>query len=418
MSTKTANQWVRITKTVVDRMPVPTTGQSFLRDPELKGFGIRATSKGTKSFIFEKRVSGRVRRMTIGRYGELTVEQARRQAKILCGQIALGTDPIAERQQARVRATALGEAYHDFQRARKDLKPKTLYDYDRIMKTVFTDWQKKPITAITKRMVAKRHRELGETRGEHHANLSMRVLRTVLNFAQATYDDGNGRSLLLENPVSVLSQTRAWYRQERRRTVIKAYQLHTWYQAVQSLKASEEPDTSHAVADWLTLLLFTGLRRMEGLTLRWEHVDLEARTLTIPEPKNREPLELPLSDFIFDLFSKRLLGAENGYVFPGREGKGHLIEPKRPIRNVIERSGVHFIPHDLRRTFITVAESLNISPYSIKRLVNHKMSSDVTAGYIVMDVERLRKPMQSITDFLLRAINPPENVVTPIKVKC
>jgi hypothetical protein len=58
--------------------------------------------------------------------------------------------------------------------------------------------------------------------------------------------------------------------------------------------------------------------------------------------------------------------------------------------------------HDLRRTFITVAESLDISVYAVKRLVNHKMNNDVTAGYIVSDVERLRKPMQSIADNLLK----------------
>ena len=57
--------------------------------------------------------------------------------------------------------------------------------------------------------------------------------------------------------------------------------------------------------------------------------------------------------------------------------------------------------HDLRRTFITVAESLDISAYAAKRLVNHKMSGDVTAGYIIADVARLRDPMQKITDRLL-----------------
>jgi integrase len=61
-----------------------------------------------------------------------------------------------------------------------------------------------------------------------------------------------------------------------------------------------------------------------------------------------------------------------------------------------------FTLHDLRRTFITVAESLDIPAYAIKRLVNHKLSGDVTAGYIVGDVERLRAPMQRITDYLLR----------------
>ena len=58
--------------------------------------------------------------------------------------------------------------------------------------------------------------------------------------------------------------------------------------------------------------------------------------------------------------------------------------------------------HDLRRAFITIAESLDISAYAVKRLVNHKMSGDVTAGYIIADVERLRKPMQNITDYILK----------------
>jgi hypothetical protein len=58
--------------------------------------------------------------------------------------------------------------------------------------------------------------------------------------------------------------------------------------------------------------------------------------------------------------------------------------------------------HDLRRTFITVADRLDMSAFAIKRLVNHKTSSDVTDGYIVIDAERLRGPMQRVTDYLLR----------------
>lgn len=57
--------------------------------------------------------------------------------------------------------------------------------------------------------------------------------------------------------------------------------------------------------------------------------------------------------------------------------------------------------HDLRRTFITIAESLDIPAYALKRLLNHKMNGDVTAGYIMLDVERLRNPMQMIADHIL-----------------
>lgn len=74
------------------------------------------------------------------------------------------------------------------------------------------------------------------------------------------------------------------------------------------------------------------------------------------------------------------------------------------MAQVTKSSGVHFTIHDLRRTFITIAESLDIPAYALKRLMNHKMSNDVTAGYIIVDVERLRKPMQLITDYILKCM--------------
>ena len=101
MSTFTNNQPVKLTKTVVDKAPIPNSGQSFIRDNSLKGFGLRITSTGTKSFIVEKRINGRVKRQTIGRFGELTVEEARRHAQHLLGQIAIGRDPIAERRKKK-----------------------------------------------------------------------------------------------------------------------------------------------------------------------------------------------------------------------------------------------------------------------------------------------------------------------------
>ena len=163
-------------------------------------------------------------------------------------------------------------------------------------------------------------------------------------------------------------------------------------------------DTVISAADFLRLVLFTGLRKQEALTLQWDQIDLKDKTFRIPDPKNHQPLTLPLSDYLHALLEARVAEAVNGYVFAGREGIGHLVEPKRQVRQVVESSGVQFMVHDLRRTFITIAEGLDIPLYAIKRLVNHKMSGDVTAGYIVSDVERLRGPMQAITDFILDTV--------------
>lgn len=89
-------------------------------------------------------------------------------------------------------------------------------------------------------------------------------------------------------------------------------------------------------------------------------------------------------------------------MFPGEGKGGYIIEPRKRIAKVIASSGISFTIHDLRRSFITYAESLDISAYALKRLLNHKMKSDVTSGYIMTDVERLRRPMQLISDYILK----------------
>jgi hypothetical protein len=88
----------------------PASGQLLVRDQELKGFGLRLTPNGVRSFIVEKRIDGRVKRLTLGRFPELTVEQARKEAQKLLGKIALGLNPLAEREHERLNAVSLEQA--------------------------------------------------------------------------------------------------------------------------------------------------------------------------------------------------------------------------------------------------------------------------------------------------------------------
>lgn len=392
---------VKITKTVIDKTPLPPKGQLFLRDAELKGFGVRIMASGARAFIVEKRVEGKVRRMTIGKYGELTCEQARKAALKLLGQLAIGHNPIAERERERMRGLTLIEVFEDFVKQRS-LKEKTVYDYRRLIEVAFAAWRDRPFVALNKEAVLKLHRSLGTERGEAYGNLAMRFLRSLFNFAIAQYEDAFGRPLITENPVLRLTQTRAWYRTERRQTVIKVWELEPWFGALDSLR-DEGHHEAQCIADFFELLLYTGLRRQEAAQLKWEQVDFKDRSISIKDTKNRVPHILPLSTSALALLERRHQTARNGYVFPGSGKSGHIIEPKRQIARLVALSGVTFTLHDLRRTFITVAESLDIPPYAIKRLVNHKMRNDVTAGYIISDLERLRAPMQKISDFLDRA---------------
>ena len=79
---------------------------------------------------------------------------------------------------------------------------------------------------------------------------------------------------------------------------------------------------------------------------------------------------------------------------------GPLKEPRTAVDRITAQTGITFMLHDLRRTFITIAESLDIPAYALKRLLNHKFSNDVTAGYIVPTTERLREPMQRISNYI------------------
>ena len=394
---------MRINKSNIESLPIPKAikdGQSAQKkyyDDNLKGFGVRVTSGGTKAFFVEKLINKKLNRLTIGRYPEISPDLARKKATELLGQIAMGKDPVAEKRAESMRAITLNDVFQEYLKIRKTLKPKTIGNYTQIINKAFPNWKSKPILSITKDQITKQHEKLGKEHGEAYANLAMRILRALFNFASGQYEDAQGKSLVAENPVKRLSQTRAWYRVERRQTYIKPHELGGWYSALENIE-------NKTLRDYLLLVLLTGLRREEAATLKWEHVDLAAKTFTVVKTKNNEPHTLPLSDFLYNLLSTRYEKKINAYVFPGTGAAGHIIEPRKQMAHVTKASGVHFTVHDLRRTFITIAESLDISSYSLKRLMNHKMSNDVTAGYIIADVERLRKPMQLITDYFLKCM--------------
>lgn len=403
---------MKLTKQVIEKLPTPptiTSGQTSQKryyDEAMKGFGLRITSGGTKAFFIEKLVGKKLCRITIGRYPILTAEMARREAQKLLGQIAMGIDPLAEKRASKMQGVTLKEVFEEYKKVRKDLKRNTIYNYERVFNGPFASWKNKTLLSITKDKISKHHEKIGKEHGEAFANLSMRILRALFNFAASQYEDAQGKSLILENPVKRLSQTRAWYRIEPRKTYIKPHELFPWYQSIKKL-----PNV--ALKDYLILLLFTGLRRQEAATLKWDNVNLNDKTLTIIDTKNHQAHTLPLSDFLYELLAIRHNNKQaSKYVFPGSGAGGYIIEPRKQMNKVIEETKIKFTCHDLRRTFITIAESLDIPAYALKRLLNHKMSGDITARYIMTDAERLRRPMQKITDFLLKLAESME----PIKI--
>jgi len=304
-----------------------------------------------------------------------------------------------DKEEARKRAeksqsVTLENAFQEFLSTRQ-LKARTIKDYQGFMGSTFSDWGKRTIKDITRDMVSRRHKRLGEEIGHAQANQAFRFLRSLFNYCAAKFEDVDGSPLVKFNPVLILTQTRQWFRVNRKQTIIKNKDLPKWFKAVIGLK-------SPAVRDYILTILLTGLRRNEALALDKNMIDLEERTLTLLDTKNNKPFLIPIPDYLHKVLKARIKANPGSkYIFPSRVQGRHMTKPQSGIDEVIKASKVEFCSHDLRRLFVTTAEALDLSPFVIKRLVNHAIGTDTTSGYIVSDLERLRGPIQKIEDKIL-----------------
>ena len=381
---------INFTKSTLEGLPAPEAGRITYKDTKQVGLHLRVSATGVKTFSLLKRVNGKPERVTLGRFPEMTVELARRKATKLSGQIAMGISPSAERRRASIESKTLRDHTDDYIAFKKDLKPSTVRDIKNMFALALNDWLDKPISSITQDMVRERHAKYGSERSKARANVMMRYLRAIIN---AAIDD----DLELEkrgNPVRVLTKKGGWYKIERRKTYIKSHKLGVWLQAVE-----------HMTSDWgdcFLFLLLTGLRRSEAIGLKWEDVDFIDRTFIVRDTKNHSDHELPITDAMMAILARRRLNTDNrsmdSLVFLDADGK-LLGNADCRVKAIERAAGVRATPHDLRRTFASIAESLDISGYSLKRLLNHR-TSDVTDGYVILSMERLRGLMEKISLFI------------------
>jgi integrase len=381
---------LHLTRRSIEKIEPPARGQVLYRDATLSGFGLRVGTR-SKMYFVEGQVRRRTIRVTIGRHDVFTPEAARRRALKVLAEMADGRNPNEERRAKTASRMTVRQAFDSFFTERT-LAATSKENYRRSIDIYLSDWGAKPIGDVSRRMILERHRSIAKENGPVTANNVMRHLRSVYNFTSAAHGE------LPPNPINILTQARAWSPERRRRSVVPVHGLPKWWRA-----AHQEDEL---VRDFLLVALFTGMRRSEVARLRWEFIDLEGRSLEVPWTKNGDPLKLPLSNFLHCLLAARRERDPKGvWVFPGRGKTGHVIESKKFYSRVGKASGIRFTLHDLRRTFITVAESLDIPHYALKRLLNHRSDADVTAGYIVIDVERLRGPVERVAQRILELVD-------------
>lgn len=390
---------IAFTKTIIEKLPIPDIDRVTYLDTKLPGLQLRVSSKGKKTFGLRSSLNGKTVRVTLGSFPKITVDEARKLAKKQHSILADGKNPNVAKKAAISKAITLQQCLDQYIQSRTNLKASTAQSYRNMLDKYLSDWLSKPLTEISRDKIESRHRKIGaET--PTSANKVMRVIRALFEYAHGKYEDENGDPIIIHNPVKRLTHTKAWYKEKKRTTFIKPNDLKAWFKTVDTANDWMDAPDPQLISDYVKLILFTGLRRREADCIKWSWIDFENKSLTIPETKNGHEHTLPLTNYLYDLLKSREKN-NSEFVFQGKGASGHLSEPKKSIVNIRDKSKVHFTLHDLRRTFATIAESLGIREYTLKRLLNHRNSGDVTDGYIMSDVDRLREPMQKITDFIL-----------------
>jgi len=383
---------LKLTKTTVDSLPYSQHGQVDYWDTELKGFGVTVGAKAKTYFVL-RRVNGKRVRTTIDRHNIIPLAKARDKAAELLVEMKQGVNPNLKKKIPFEHSITLQNAFDEYVKTRKP-KPTTLKCDKSLLACHLSSWLSKPIVEITKDMVSKRHHELCNTAGDHTANNVFRLFRRIYNCINAHLDDA-----LPKNPVSRLSATKQWAKVGRRETIIEDCDLPAWYKAVRSI---DNP----FMRNYLLLLLFTGLRKEEALSLEWKNVNMIDKTFTLPDTKNGKRHTMPMSNYLFALFTELQAIKQNGYVFPAfveHTKTGHMTEPKRHVLRIKEASCLKFCLHDLRRVFKTLADD-TVTKAESDRLTNHT-PRDAGGGYIIISTEKAREPMQRITDKLLCLTN-------------
>jgi integrase len=386
----------RLTKRSVDAARAPNSGQEFLWDGELRGFGVRIVPSGLKTFIIQYRtLQGQSRRVTLGRYGIVTVEQAREQAKIKLGQIAAGADPAQERADIRkdVTVAALCDWYLTEARAGRILGRR-----NRPIKASTLDGDKSRIETHIKPLLGNRLAKglrisdvegmqsdivLGKTakaRGSGRGGVArggVGVAGRAVGTLQSILSHGLRLDQIEKHPTRGARKLTGT-RKKRRLNVDELRRLGG---ALRHAEAHGEHPTGTAV---VRLLLMTGLRISEGQRMERAWFDAERSWVAFPDTKGDAQIRAIGRQAVLHLEAQPVCTG-TPFVFPGDFGEGPFTAAKACLARLCAMAGIAAVtPHTLRHTFGSVAGDLGFSELVIAALLGHSAVS-VTQGYVHVD---------------------------------
>ncbi|MDA8631754.1 tyrosine-type recombinase/integrase [Litoricolaceae bacterium] len=355
--------------------------------------------------------------ITYGKTSLISRSEVRKQATQDLALLHQGIHPRQTKQDDKLRTLTLADAIENMLKLRP-LKPQTVQSYRSTLRRNFKAWLGRPIHSITADECLKRYKAIqaevemrgrvkvkANRSGECEAQKAIRTLSSIFSFYLSD-TLSNGASLLPKgNPVRLIADKKVRPTLVRRKDHLNLSErckllryLQETFNAVNHFQ-SQSPQFSGAQTDYVMLLLCTGLRRNEPLSLLWENVDFEEGTYTIVNTKNNELLTIPMTERVRKLFRRRLGEQVNDFVFPSPTTPNRAATMSRVIERVAKQSELRFTAHTLRRTVTTILAELRYTDDEIGRLLNHKPRTQ-TQEYVVVAADQLRPMLAELEESL------------------
>lgn len=342
-------------------------GEQFF-DIDLKGFGVRRQSKAITYFV-HKRIKGRQRRITIGHHGAWTPDKARQRAAELLREISAGADPATTLRETKLRQTTFNETADEFMKLHgPKLKATTQATYGYLFKIQLRPaFGTRTLADITKADVARFHTKWA--RKPRTANHALALLSKLMSWAEdhGLRPDGTNPCLGIER-----------FREIKRERFLSADELERLGEA---MRIAENAMTENAfVLAAIRILLFTGARLSEILTLQWSFVDLDHRLLRLPDSKTGSKAIL-LNEPAVQVLKRLPRIKGNPYVLPGHVTGQHLVNIRDAWQRLCAEARIEDCRvHDIRHSFGTMAVDAGGSLPLIGRLLGHSQPQ-TTARY-------------------------------------
>lgn len=399
---------INFTKKAIDGLPCPPVGvRATYHDTHTTGLQIRITSTGKKTFCLYKRAkNGAPERVTLGVFGDISVEQARTMALNHKSTMTDGTSPAARLRQTRQEITfgaafemyitdhAIPEGLKSIDRMRGDFErylgalpdsPRKKHGKERVKSPGSVNWQNKKLSAITARDIKNLRTSLSKNSGDAAANHALKLVRVIYN-KSAEWGEFRGVNPALKPGILKIAS---------RDRFLKKEELPRLFTALAET-------TNVNIRDYILLSILTGARRANVLAMHWQDIDISRREWRIPDTKNGEPVIVQLPAEAIEILNARRAPGST-WVFPSKSASGHLSSPKNGVSVILKSAGIEgLVIHDLRRTLGSWQAITGASLAIIGKSLGHK-SVAATQIYARLSADPVRESVERATAAMMNA---------------